>query len=554
MELKNIFSKKVLTLLSASILFCGCEDFLTRDHPTAVTDDDFWGTINECNSALGACKYWPQGTHHYSAPYLSYVHLEGTTDNMYWSGNFKGEIANLGNGSATTTTGGYMGDIWSEYYMRIRRCNRFLDHVGGAYFVEEYERERMIAEARTWRAWYHMQLLLFYGMHDGIPIQDRVLNGDEIYKARNTVQECLDFINTEFDAVIAITDNRIYPFLWEKDRRDRMCKAYALTLKMDLNLQFKQYDIAKAAAKAIIDQGVFELYYNKDAAATDTDPGKHYRDMFRYVGQDNMERIMYRASGCSEVWFRNAPQSLSGQGAASVLRSFVDEFETAEGVALNDLPADERTKFQHDPLYKARDPRLYTTVVMPGDDTSFSNYVYEPFKEGSADLVGKVGASRTGYWLKKFLDEQDRPNGSGGSLYFPLYRYAEVLLDYVECLVETGDWQNPDVEKYINMIRNRAGMPNMNKAVYNSQEKVRQLYRRERRVELSFEGKRLWDIRRWGIGNEVMNGLAEGAWNPTTNSFVTVENRNCSFPKYDSWPIPQTEETANPNIEQPTGW
>lgn len=41
MELKNIFSKKVLTLLSASILFCGCEDFLTRDHPTAITDDDF---------------------------------------------------------------------------------------------------------------------------------------------------------------------------------------------------------------------------------------------------------------------------------------------------------------------------------------------------------------------------------------------------------------------------------------------------------------------------------------------------------------------------------
>ena len=59
---------------------------------------------------------------------------------------------------------------------------------------------------------------------------------------------------------------------------------------------------------------------------------------------------------------------------------------------------------------------------------------------------------------------------------FMLYRYAEVLLTYVECLVESGDWQNPDVEKYINMIRNRAGMPNMDKTVYNSQEKVRELY------------------------------------------------------------------------------
>lgn len=551
MELNNIFSKKVLTLLTASLMLCGCEDFLTRDHPTAVTDNDFWGTTNECSAALGECKYWPQGTYHYTAPYLSYVHLEGATDNLYWSGNFKGEIVNMGNGSVTTTTGGYMNDIWTQYYIRIRRCNRFLEHVDNAYFVEESEKERMRAEARTWRAWYHMQLLLFYGQHDGIPIQDRTLNGEEIYQPRKTVQECLDFINQELDAVIAIKDDKVFPFIWDRDRRDRMCAAYALTLKMDLNLQFKQYDFAKAAAKAIIDAGNFELYYS---TATDSDPGKNYRDMFRYTGQDNKERIMYRGSGCSEAWFRNAPQTLSGQGAASVLRSFVDAFETADGVALSDLPTDERTKFEREPLYKDRDPRLYTTVVLPGDETSFANYTYKPFEEGGADQVGKVGASRTGYWLKKFLDEQDRPNPGGGSLYFPLYRYAEVLLDYVECLVETGDWQNQDVEKYINMIRNRAGMPNINKSVYNTQEKVRELYRRERRVELSFEGKRYWDIRRWEIGSKAMTGMAQGAWNPNSQSFVSVEERNCTFPKYDSWPIPQTEATANPNIEQPTGW
>lgn len=552
MYLNNILSKKVVTVLTASLFLCSCEDFLTRDHPTGVTDDDFWGTVNECSAALGQCQNWPRGTHHYTSPYLSYVHMEGMTDNVYWSGNFKGEIVNVGNGSLTTTTGGFMDDVWTDYYSRIRRCNRFLAHLDEAYFVDESERERMRAEALTWRAWYHMQLLLYYGKHDGIPIVDRVLDGEDIYQSRNTAQECLDWINKELDALISIDDDEVYPFVWDKDRRSRMCRAYALTLKMDLNLQFKQYDIAKSAAKAIIDEGVFELYYNTDA--TDTDPGKNYRDLFRYVGQDNKERIMYVGGGCSESWFRNAPQSLSGQGAASVLKSLVDEFETADGIALKDLSADEKIKYEHNPLYKPRDPRLYTTVVLPGDNTSFSNYVYEPFKEGGADQVGSIGASRTGYWMKKFLDEQDRPNGSNGSLYFPIYRYAEVLLDYVECLVETGDWQNPDVEKYINMIRNRAGMPNMNKLVYNTQEKVRELYRRERRVELCFEGKRYWDIRRWDIGNETMQGLAEGAWNPNTQSFVVVEERNCTFPKYDSWPIPLTEETANPNIQQPMGW
>lgn len=51
-----------------------------------------------------------------------------------------------------------------------------------------------------------------------------------------------------------------------------------------------------------------------------------------------------------------------------------------------------------------------------------------------------------------------------------------------------------------------------------------------------------------------MNGPIYGAWNPKDNAFVTIENRTCTFPKYDSWPLPQTEVTSNPNISQPTGW
>ena len=64
------------------------------------------------------------------------------------------------------------------------------------------------------------------------------------------------------------------------------------------------------------------------------------------------------------------------------------------------------------------------------------------------------------------------------------------------------------------MIRNRAGMPNMDKSVYNTQEKVRELYRRERRIEFAFEGKRYDDIRRWGIGNETNQGTIYGANSP----------------------------------------
>lgn len=549
MKLEKIFNIKLLAYVSL-LLFCNCTDYLTKDNPTGVTDDDFWKTMNECDAALEQCKVWPHGTYHYTAPNLALLHLEGATDNEYFMSNFEGVVVNMGNGSVTPTSGGYQSDVWREYYIRIRRCNRFLEHITNAYFTLESERQRMIADVRVWRAWYHMQLLLFYGRNDGIPIITSALEGEDIYKPRNTVAECLEFINNELDAVISITDNDVCPFLWDEGNRARMSRSSALVLKMDINLQFHQYDLAKEAAKQLIDSGAFELYYT---AATDDAPGKNYRDLFNYIGEQNKERIMFVDRGLRDFWFRCMGTPLGGQGTCAVLKSLVDEYETAEGVPLSTLPADEKVQFERNPFYKDRDPRLYCTVVMPGDSTSIENYVYEPFNEASSDYIGKTGAVRSGYMLKKFISENDRATGQG-TLDFMLYRYAEVLLSYVECLVETGDWQNPDVEKYINMIRNRAGMPNMDKSVYNTQEKVRELYRRERRVELCFEGKRYDDIRRWGIGPETMSGPIYGAWNPNTNSFVTIETRNCTFPKNDSWPLPQQEVTANPNISQPTGW
>lgn len=508
--------------------------------------------MNECENALGQCKLWIKGGQ--SSTEIGMIFLEGATDNMYFFSNFDQRIVQLGNGSLVPPTNnnnptGWEGlmDQWSNAYIYIRRCCRFLEHVDNAYFADESERARMKAEARVWRAWYHIRLLNYYGRHDGIPIVDHALNPSDIYLARNTVQECLDFINRELDMVINSED---LPFVWDEGRRSRMSRSIALALKMDVNLQFKQYDQAKAAAKALIDSREFELYYT---SSQDNDPGRNYRDLFRYLGEQNKERIFFRDQGCNDIWFRNMGTVMGGQGVSAPLKSLVDVYETIDGKTIQSLSAEERLQYERNPLYKARDPRLYATVMMPEDSTSISNYVYHPFDPNSSDFVGKTGASRSGYMLKKYLDEQDRATGRG-TLDFMIYRYAEVLMDYVECLIETGDWQNPDVEKYINMIRNRAGMPNMDKSVYNTQEKVRELYRRERRIEFAFEGKRYDDIRRWGIGNETNQGTIYGAWNPNEGSYVTIETRNCVFPKFDSWPLHQQEVTSNPNIKQPTGW
>lgn len=543
---------KIIFLIGVIMINCSCEDFLTRNHPTEISDEKFWETMNECEKALDECKLWMRGGQ--SETELGLMFLEGATDNMYFYGNFDQRIVQMGNGSLVPPTGNneptnweVVLDQWESSYKFIRRCCRFLEHVDNAYFSDESERARMKAEARVWRAWYHIRLLNYYGRQDGIPIVDKALNPEEIYLPRNSVQECLEFINTELDMVINSDD---LPFNWDEGRRSRMSRSIALVLKMDINLQFKQYDVAKAAAKALIDSGEFELYYS---SSSDNDPGKNYRDLFRYTGEQNKERILFKVGGCNDIWFRNMGTVLGGQGVSAPLKSLVDIYEMADGNTIQNLSAEEKVKFEHNPLYKNRDPRLHVTIMMPEDSTSITNYAYHPFDPNGSDFVGKTGASRSGYLLMKYLDEQDRATG-WGSLDFMIYRYAEVLMDYVECLIETGDWQNPDVEKYINMIRNRAGMPNMNKAIYNTQEKVRELYRRERRVEFAFEGKRYDDIRRWGIGNETMKGTIYGAWNPKDKIYVTIESRNCTFPKSDSWPLHQKEVTTNSNISQPKGW
>lgn len=88
---------------------------------------------------------------------------------------------------------------------------------------------------------------------------------------------------------------------------------------------------------------------------------------------------------------------------------------------------------------------------------------------------------------------------------------------------------DPNLYDYLDDIRDRAGMPPVDRTKYASQTKLRELVRRERRVELAFEGHRLFDIRRWRIAEQVMNGPVYGATPPGATT-VTSRRRACSIP------------------------
>ena len=142
-------------------------------------------------------------------------------------------------------------------------------------------------------------------------------------------------------------------------------------------------------------------------------------------------------------------------------------------------------------------------------------------------------------------------------------RYAEVLLMYAEAKIECNQI-DASVYQAIDAVRTRAKMPVVDRGRYASQDKLRELIRRERRVELALEGHRWFDICRWKIGDKVMNGDVEGALlgtvDPTTgalnltNDRIFVEKRIFDSSKHYLWPIPQGVIDSTPAIEQNPGY
>jgi hypothetical protein len=291
--------------------------------------------------------------------------------------------------------------------------------------------------------------------------------------------------------------------------------------------------------------GQYSLYHSSKSNVNS------YSALFGYNALYNSEEIMIYPLGCKQGFFRYAPKSCGGQAGLSATAALVNTYETLQGKTLQELGPDSLNTYWANPLYKNnRDPRLTASVLVPGEKLAGIPFGFNTV----ADPLGVAQSTYSGWLCRKYVDSTDYSKNTSGTLNFMILRYADVLLSYVEALVESGDWQNPDVTTYINQIRNRAGMPNFNPTEYNTQEKIRELYQRERMVELAFEGWRYWDIKRWNTGPQVLNGLVQGAINPSTGQPVGVETRIFNATQNYLFPIPLNEMQANTAMTQNPGW
>ena len=138
---------------------------------------------------------------------------------------------------------------------------------------------------------------------------------------------------------------------------------------------------------------------------------------------------------------------------------------------------------------------------------------------------------------------------------FPVLRYAEVLLSYAEAKIEQNQI-DASVYDAIDQVRERVPMPKVDRAKYNSQATLRELVRRERRVEFAYEGLRRMDIIRWGIAKDVLN---QPVLRPMGELLTTMNlegdfNVKLTAPELEVLPIPQSAIDANPNLKQNPGY
>jgi hypothetical protein len=284
-----------------------------------------------------------------------------------------------------------------------------------------------------------------------------------------------------------------------------------------------------------------------------------YARLFSYAAENNTEIILDKQF-VKDVYSNNvfqmmAPYSQKTSSNAYVpTKVLVDAYPMANGLAITEPGSG------YNPLtpYAGRDPRLKASIFVPGDVLPDGKIFNSVPTSGTPDAVGNTYlASSTGYGLKKYINNEDFANPANSGINIILVRYPEVLLTYAEAKTELNQIDG-SVLSALNLIRQRADVNLPPLSGTYSQAALRDIIRKERTIELAFEGLRLFDIRRWKIAENIMTGPVYGMSYVENGQLKTIQvqayQRVFDKNRHYLWPVPQKERELNPNLTQNPGW
>jgi hypothetical protein len=551
---------------------------------------------------------------------FGYMPIASLTDESHDTHEFGSQNYLLGNINPSNTSPlgdwGFQYLRWDVLYSNIQNVNIFLaniDKVAGAYPEAEQAgvkviTDRMKGEALFIRAFIYDDLARNYGgaIINTTPFE---LGADFSTVTRSSFEATVNFITGECDAAAALLGTK------SEMEMGRANKEAALALKSRI-LLFAASDItadgsaeselvgyqspdrtalwtaAKNAAKAVIDMHTvgLENFGAPDQAAVST----NFFNFFKSTDLSSNE-VIWGKMFIKDVGAANQMNLINGTngfvmyGCNAPTGNLVDSFQMADGSKFLDhfmvdgdgFYKNISSKYLHENMYYDREPRFYGTIL----------YDSVPWMKRLADLSGrdplgiydrrtritisggveiskiygidtrqgpidKEDGTFTGYTFKKYEDDKviGSETNNNENAWIEM-RYAEIVLNYAEACLELGE--TGEATDYINLIRNRAGLPDFTGD-------IKEALRYERQIEFVFENIRWYDIRRWKILDKVLtkasgvdiietNDLDAGT-RTTTWRQIFVQNRGPISDKMLWFPIPIDEMNRAPQLIQNPGY
>jgi hypothetical protein len=398
------------------------------------------------------------------------------------------------------------------------------------------------------------------------------------------------------------------------------------------NKDNNKWGIAAAAAKRVMDMGVYELYtypissdtdplaYNVPTAnypngAGGIDPYRSYK--YTFIGEvpaNNNPEIIWctrvNPTGTDSPLWLSSQAFLNGGNGLNITQDLVDAYKMKDGFDINASSAifpypnattvyqpigatknisDVQLVSNTARMYNNREARFYATIGFNHSywkgtsytgSGAFKNLEVTYYSNGSAAPTVNLpnDFNHTGYTCIKYNHHADNMQQTGAIMnkVFPMFRYAEILLNYAEALNElNGSFTDPvtgitvnrdlnEIQRAVNRIRFRAGLPGLSPAELASQETIRNAIKLERKVEFALEGRRYHDLRRWldaptAYSKPVVGMNIKASSSQRERFFVrtTISNpltvRSWSFKNY-FWPIPKNSMDKNSKLVQNPSW
>lgn len=541
-------STYILTL-AASVSLVSCD--LERYPLTSLSEETFWTSESNAEMALTALYRGgiSDGVEYTVNDFWSYhglVLMEHLSDNAFDRRGESNLFFRISSGGLTSDNS-FMTNYWKSAYNRIGKCNRFLEGIETAGDMEN--KARLIAEARFLRATQYHYLVSYF---KDVPLVTTPLTGEEANNVtKETQANILAWCAQEFRE--AADDLPRFSEITSAET-GRACKQAALAFLGRTYMLMHEWAQGAAVYKEIIDYG-------------DNDIHPSYSELFwPGTGVGNKENIYYIAYLENYLGCGMPQQILSAKdGGWSLSNPSAGLFEAYEFLDGTPFSYDDPRYNPHN-LGENRDPRLDYTIYYNG--SMFMGTEYRMSPDYDAALKERIDysseASKTGYMWRKYFDENPINDIASYSAVTPVIRYAEVLLSYLECLIEGGQTITQSVlDATINKVRGRADV-NMPPVTETNPDLLRERLRNERRIELAYEGIRFWDIMRWNIAHEVLVGEIWGAPYPDSPLYASstkqidptghcrwyVARRDFRNPQDYTWPIPLSEQNINPNLRE----